>query len=154
MPEPLLDVLKLLLLALLYLFFFRVMRAVWAEVSPPRQATAPTAGRTVGRPRRDRRPSRGRPAELVVVVPEDQKGRTYRLAEEVTVGRAAGCQVTLDDSYASQLHARVFDRDGVVMVEDLGSTNGTYLNRRKVTSPVAMKRGDQLQVGKTVMEAR
>jgi hypothetical protein len=151
-PEPLLDVLKFLLLALLYLFFLRVMRAVWAEVNPPRPATAP--GGRPRRDRRDRRPERGRPAQLVVVQPDAQKGRTYSLGEELTVGRAAGCQVTLEDNYASQLHARVFTRDGLVMVEDLGSTNGTYLNRRKVTSPMAMKRGDQLQVGMTVMEAR
>ena len=152
MPEPLLDVLKFLLLALLYLFFLRVMRAVWAEVNPPKPVAVP--GGRPRRERRDRRPERGRPAQLVVVQPEAQKGRIYQLGEELTVGRAAGCQVTLDDNYVSQLHARVFIRDGVVMVEDLGSTNGTYLNRRKVTSPLPMKRGDQLQVGMTVMEAR
>ena len=52
----------------------------------------------------------------------------------------------------SQLHARVFRRDNQFYVEDLGSTNGTYLNRKKVTGPVAVRRGDRLQVGKTVLE--
>lgn len=70
----------------------------------------------------------------------------------MTVGRAAGCQVTLDDTYASQLHARLFLRDGQILVEDLGSTNGTWLNRQKVTGPMVMQRGDQLQVGSTVLE--
>ena len=79
-------------------------------------------------------------------------GRTYPLADELTVGRAAGCQVTLDDTFASQLHARVFSREGQLLVEDLGSTNGTYLNRQKVQGPQVMRRGDRLQVGNTVLE--
>ena len=56
------------------------------------------------------------------------------------------------DDYASQLHARVFARDGQLFVEDLGSTNGTYLNRQKVHGPQVMRRGDRLQVGNTVLE--
>ena len=87
-----------------------------------------------------------------VIEPTDRKGHTYDLAEELTVGRAGGCQITLDDTYVSQLHARVFRRDGQLYVEDLGSTNGTYLNRKKVTAPIAIRRGDRLQIGKTVME--
>ena len=66
--------------------------------------------------------------------------------------RAAGCQVPLEDAYASQVHARVFQRDGNWFVEDLGSTNGTYLNRRKVTGPMQVQRGDKLQIGNTVLE--
>jgi pSer/pThr/pTyr-binding forkhead associated (FHA) protein len=52
----------------------------------------------------------------------------------------------------SQLHTRVFRRDGQFMVEDLGSTNGTYLNRQKVSGPMVMQRGDKLKVGNTVLE--
>ena len=63
-------------------------------------------------------------------------------------------QVTVDDTYVSQLHARVFTRDGQLMVEDLGSTNGTYLNRVKVAGPMVMQKGDRLQVGNTVLEVR
>ena len=63
-----------------------------------------------------------------------------------------GCQVTIDDTYASQLHARVFQRDGQIFVEDIGSTNGTYLNRKKVTGPMVIQRGDQLQIGNTILE--
>lgn len=150
MPEPLLAVLKLCCLALLYLFFLRVLRAVWAEVNPKRPLVEEAPRR------RERRTSgrRGPISRLVVVEPADLKGRAYELGEELTVGRAAGCQVSLDDNYVSQLHARVFQRDGVLYVEDLGSTNGTYLNTRKVSSPSPIKRGDQLKVGSTVMEVR
>src|ERR687896_167383 len=69
-------------------------------------------------------------------------------------GRAAGCQVALEDNYVSQLHARVFTRDGGVWVEDLGSTNGPYLNDQRVSAPLAVRRGDQLKVGSTVLELK
>ncbi len=163
MSEQLLNILKLCLLALVYLFLLRVVRAVWAEVTPPtrvdggrrsRRRGAPTAA-VVPAPAPPRgRKSRGSATELVAVEPLDQAGRRYPLGDEITVGRAAGCQVTVDDTYVSQLHARVFTRDGQLFVEDLGSTNGTYLNRVKVAGPMVMRKGDRLQVGNTVLEVR
>ncbi len=156
MSEQLLTILKLCLLALLYLFFFRVLRAVWTEIKGPKIAVPARRvrreARRAAKPVKQKRPGRRAPAQLQVVEPAAQKGRSFALAEELTVGRAAGCQVTLDDTYASQIHARVFNRDGRLFVEDLGSTNGTYLNRKKVSGPMAMKRGDKLQVGNTVLE--
>ncbi|MEQ1786926.1 MAG: FHA domain-containing protein [Acidimicrobiales bacterium] len=152
MPDQLLNLLKLFLLLLLYLFFLRVLRAVWAEVNPPKVVEAPAKQK---RDRGARRPSGTRkhgPLVLRLVAPPELKGRSYPVGEEITVGRAAGCQVTIDDTYASQLHARVFLREGQVYVEDLGSTNGTYLNRRKVTGPMQLQRGDKLQIGNTVLE--
>ena len=167
MPEQLLTILKLCLLALLYLFFLRVVRAVWVEVNGPRpraaaklaasRAAAAASGAPAAAPA-SRRATRRRghggadgPA-LVVVAPPEQQGRLYPLGEELTMGRAAGCQVTLDDTYVSQIHARVFVRGGQVYVEDLGSTNGTYLNRTKVAGPMLVGPGDRLQVGSTVLE--
>ena len=79
-------------------------------------------------------------------------GRAFPLDTEVSIGRAAGCQITLDDTYSSQIHARVFQRDGVWQVEDLGSTNGTWINRQKVSGPMVMKPGDRLQIGNTILE--
>ncbi|MCU1453791.1 MAG: hypothetical protein JWN46_1937 [Acidimicrobiales bacterium] len=150
MSEQLLTILKLCLLVLLYLFFLRVLRAVWAELRAPKKVEQ--------RPQKAKREARkvqrkaATPAQLAVIEPPAQKGRTYSLSDEVTVGRAAGCQVTLDDTYASQIHARLFLREGQTFVEDLGSTNGTYLNRKKVQGPMVMQRGDRLQIGNTVME--
>lgn len=161
MPEPLLAILKLLLLALVYLFFARVLRAVWAEMNPRPATTAPPSGRTtaptVTKPAAPPRPAPAKPMsggeQLTVLEPADRKGKTFELADEVTVGRAAGCQVLLTgDDTVSQLHARIFKQDGKFFVEDLGSTNGTFLNRKRVGGPVALRRGDRLQVGKTVME--
>lgn len=145
--EQLLNVLKLCLLALLYLFFLRVLRAVWVEVKGPALAM-PT-----GSPAKEHRHTRRHaPLNLRIVEPRELAGQIFALGNELTVGRAAGCQVTLDDTFASQIHARVFQRDGSFYVEDLGSTNGTWLNREKVTGPLVMRRGDHLQVGNTVME--
>lgn len=167
MPESLLRILQFLLIALLYLFFLRVLRAVWAEVASPREvgtggvsggsASAPARARSAPRAQRPA-PARGSPQRLKVIEPADRKGQAFDLAEELTVGRAAGCQVKVDDTYASQLHARIFSKDGQLFVEDLGSTNGTYLNRRgtqnkeKVGGPIALKLGDRLMIGKTVLE--
>jgi pSer/pThr/pTyr-binding forkhead associated (FHA) protein len=152
-PESLLAILKLCALALLYLFFLRVVRAVWAEVTPARAAgggSAPPAPRAP-RPARRRATKRGTGA-LVVVEPRERKGQRYSIAEEMTLGRAAGCAISLDDNYTSQLHARLFQRDGQLHVEDLGSTNGTYVNGKKVTAPIAVSRGDRVKVGATVFE--
>jgi pSer/pThr/pTyr-binding forkhead associated (FHA) protein len=164
MPESLLRILQFLLLALLYLFFLRVLRAVWAEVAHPRDAgaVAPVRSGAATAPPPSRARSghapKGTPQKLKVVEPTDRKGQAFALAEELTVGRAAGCQVRVEDTYASQLHARIFQRDGELFVEDLGSTNGTYLNRRgtqskeKVAGPLALELGDRLMIGKTVLE--
>jgi len=154
--DQLLFVLKLCLLALLYLFFFRVVRAVWAELRTPSPAVA--AGPAPAGPKRRERKAQAKAAkarpQLVMVEPADQAGRSYLLDNEASIGRAAGCQITLDDTYASQIHARVFLRDNQWLVEDLGSTNGTWLNRQKVSGPMVLQRGDRLQIGNTVMELR
>ena len=149
MPEPLLAILKLCALALLYLFFIRVVRAVWAELSPARVAATPAPQRQA---KPARRPRKRAGSTLLVVEPKEHKGRTYDLTDEVTLGRAASCSIPLDDGYVSQLHARVFRRDDDWLVEDLGSTNGTYLNGKKVGKAQPVRRGDRVKVGATVLE--
>lgn len=149
MDQQLLTIFKLCLLALLYLFFFRVLRAVWVEIRGPKLVTqAPRKAKREAK-RIDRRAA---PVQLAIIAPPTHAGRRFDLGDELTVGRAAGCQVTIEDTYASQIHARLFRHDGQFYVEDLGSTNGTYLNRDKVHGPRPIRRGDRLQVGNTVME--
>jgi len=159
-PESLLGLLKLCLLALLYLFFARVLWAVWTEVRAVRPQTdtagAPAGPADSGRDQpRARRGVPGLPHRLTVTDPPALRGNRFELTgQEVTIGRAAGCQVSLpDDTFASTVHARVFGRDGAIYVEDLGSTNGTYLNGMRLGAPAVLRPGDQLQVGNTVMEA-
>ena len=160
MPESLLTFLKLAFLALLWLFFLRVLRAVWAELKEPAVtpavAAAPVAARS-GWGRGAQGPtagSPGQPSGLKVLEPAEERGRVFPLADEMTVGRGGGCGVSLPgDRMVSQLHARVFwGPAGDLFVEDLGSTNGTLLNQAKVSGPTRMKKGDRLQVGHTVME--
>ena len=118
MPEQLLRLLKLFLLVLLYLFFLRVL-LVWTEVNTPRLVEAAAgAPRQAEGPRPAPRASRSNQPELKGArTRRPARGRS-RLDEEITLGRAAGCQVPLEDAYASQVHARVFN-DGHWYVEDL-----------------------------------
>lgn len=156
MPDPVLTLLKYVFLAILYLFFLRVLRAVWVELREPKPApVSPTAEPpTVGLSPLTA-PGRAGPEKLVVVSPPEVKGKEFALPEEVTVGRAGGCAVLLpEDTFVSQLHARVFRRDGSLFLEDLGSTNGTFLNGRKVTAPVPIRKGDKVQFGRTTLEVR
>jgi pSer/pThr/pTyr-binding forkhead associated (FHA) protein len=151
-PEGILNVLKLLFLALLYLFLARVVRVVYLEVTGPRRAAAFPATPTPATPG-PARPSKAVALRLRVVEPPEGAGRLYPLGEEVTVGRAPGCGVVLtDDTYVSQLHARIYSQDGDLLVEDLGSTNGTYVNRERLNGSTRIKKGDRLQIGTTVME--
>lgn len=149
MPDSLLRILNIFLLGLLLLFFLRVLRAVWVQVKAPPLAPAPAAagGRAAApapAPRADVR--------LRVVEPAEARGQVFEIGEEVTVGRSPGCGMSLPDATVSQLHARLFRRDGHVYIEDLGSTNGTWVNRGRVSGPVALRRGDRVQLGGTVLE--
>ncbi len=173
MTEQVLDILKLVLLALLYLFFARVLWAVWSEVRSPGNAraagpiqspmpdpNAPTvpAVRPAHRKRREVRPPAGRAgraARLVVLEPKAARGQAYALNREITIGRDTKCTITIpDDTFVSSLHARVFDHEGQPVLEDLGSTNGSYLNGSKVAGIKLLHPGDRVQIGYTVLEAQ
>ena len=152
MPESVLTILKFCFLALLYLFLYRVVRVVISEMRTP--ATTAAAAPRPGPSPPAEKPARGRgPARLRIVEPEARRGETFTLDDEVTVGRGGGCGIVLDDSFVSQVHARVFRRNGDVYVEDLGSRNGTLLNGRPVERAERVRRGDRVQFGKTVAEA-
>ena len=156
MPDPVLTLLKYVFLAILYLFFMRVLRAVWVETREPKTIPlpVPTAG-AVGGPGSGIPATAGAsgPEKLTVISPDAMKGMEFAIGSEVTVGRAGGCAILLtEDSFVSQLHARVFRREKDIFVEDLGSTNGTFLNGKKVTTPVPIRKGDKVQFGRTTLE--
>ena len=155
MSSALLTFLKYIFLAALYLFFLRVLRAVWSELRDPEPAAAGAGGAAAPMPSPAPLPRPAPIARLVVLDPPDRAGQEYPLGEEITIGRAAGCAVTLpNDTFVSQLHARVFHRETEYFVEDLGSTNGTFLNGQKVGAPVALRVGDRLQIGNTALGLR
>ena len=153
MSEALLTLLRWCLLALLYLFFFRVLQATWHFAGSPTGGTATkTEQRTARRRARSARPAAPVFRSLRVLEPPELLGVAFEVKGEASIGRAAGCEITLDDTFISQVHARLSLGEAGVVLEDLGSTNGTYLNRQKVTSASVVQPGDQIQVGSTVME--
>lgn len=173
MSDAQLNILNYALLALIYLFFARVLWAVWSEVRGPRPGvnkpqTANARGGTADATAKASRPpltvpgghnpnrgKRGTPSRLTVLEPKVRKGSAYPIGTELTVGRGANCSIGVpDDTFASQLHARVQLRNGSMWLEDLGSTNGTHLNGARISMPVQLAVGDRVQIGSTVFEAQ
>jgi hypothetical protein len=159
MPALVLTTLKIVFLVLLYLFVARAIRVIWLDLggrAPKRAAppvAAPVASPTRPAPVRTG-PAKGR-ARSIVVTEEGSRPKTYPLSSEaITIGRAPECTVVIKDGYTSQMHTKIFTRDGQWHVMDLGSTNGTYLNRVKVSDPVPIAPGDEIRLGKTVVEVR
>jgi hypothetical protein len=106
------------------------------------------------RPVKPARSGRGTPRTLVVTGGA-LKGTTLDLTQQqITLGRANDATLVLNDDYASSRHARIFPQDGQWIVEDLGSTNGTYLDRQKVIRPTPVPVGVPIRIGKTVLELR
>lgn len=149
MPDLILQVWKLVLLGLVYLFLLRVVRAIWATL---RATTTPIRPPEPAPQKAIKEGGKG-VNQLKLIEPKEIAGRMFDLDQEITIGRAPGCRVLVEDTYVSQLHARVFRRDTQVLLEDLGSTNGTFCNGKKVTGPIAVRKGDKIQVGRTVLEA-
>ena len=147
-----LSALKYGLFALLFLFIWRSMRWV-------------VRGLTVEPSTRGGRSGRGAKGEVagpaapagptsLVVYADGAKPRTVKLAASMVIGRSPECELLVDDTYASQQHARLFGKNGAWYVEDLGSTNGTYVNDQKLAAPAMIQPGDRVRIGTTVLELR
>ena len=155
MPDSLLTILRLLLLSLIWLFFIRVLGLLAAKPKPFAAVAAapPAAARAAAAPPA---PSSARSAagkaSLRVVTSGAMANKEFVVGDEATLGRGQGCQVQIAEPMVSQLHARLFRNDKGLHVEDLGSTNGTYLNGRKVGGPAKLKKGDRLRVGPIELE--
>ncbi len=177
MSEPLLNVMKIMLLAGLYLFFVRVLWSVYnelrdprtrvqrrAEPVPPVHAQAGPKNATSRRGAMAAPPARAHqsaaaPAavglligQLMVLEPPEHAGLTWALGNEITIGRAATCGLHIDDTYVSSVHARIFNRNGVFVIEDLDSRNGTVLNGSQLTTATELRPGDRIQFGTTLLE--
>jgi Inner membrane component of T3SS, cytoplasmic domain len=160
MNELSLTIIRVAFLAVLWLFVIAAIGVVRTDLlggpsttarrSKARQVQAPRQGR----PARPPRPGRGSPRVLLVTAGA-LKGTSLDLAQQqITLGRANDATLVLNDDYASSRHARIFPQDGQWIVEDLGSTNGTYLDRQKVTRPMPVPVGVPIRIGKTVLELR
>ena len=106
------------------------------------------------KPTRPPKPRRGAPKLLMVTAGPAEGTRIELGASPVSIGRAAENTLVLEDDYVSGRHARLFPHEGAWVVEDLGSTNGTYLDRTRLTSPMVVPVGASVRIGKTVLELR
>jgi pSer/pThr/pTyr-binding forkhead associated (FHA) protein len=160
-----LTVIRIAFLALLWLFVIAAVGVVRTDLfgtSPSRRQARiqrqprvrpPAPGRPA-RPPRASRTGRAAPQQLLVTAGA-LAGTSLGLADQqITIGRANDATLVLNDDYASTRHARLFPQDGQWIVEDLGSTNGTYLDRQKVTRPTPVPVGVPIRIGKTVLELR
>jgi pSer/pThr/pTyr-binding forkhead associated (FHA) protein len=145
-------------LALLWLFVLAVVRVIRSDLrtsGQPRIAVPPPARRR----RRSAttpgvRPVPGAPTHLLVTAGGLTGTRIGLTGAPVLIGRANDSTLVLEDDYASTRHARISLQDGMWVVEDLGSTNGTYLGQRKIDGPVPMEVGVPVRIGQTVLELR
>ena len=136
MPDVILTLLRIIFLGLVYLFVWGVARAIGSHL-----------GISVRRKRRDG-------TKVLFVKSESQQGVELDVTDVTVLGRSSETDVVLDDPYASDFHMRLVAQDEGLMLHDLGSTNGTYVNGRRVAAPTELGRGGTIQVGKTVMEVR
>ncbi|GAA3722708.1 FHA domain-containing protein [Streptomyces sp. NPDC047002] len=171
MSELTLTVMRLGFLAVLWLFVIVAVQVIRSDLFGTRVTqrgarrgggdTRPQQNRQSAGPPHQRqqqgagRQRRGAPTKLVVSE-GTLTGTTVALqGQTITLGRAHDSTIVLDDDYASSRHARIYpDRDGQWIVEDLGSTNGTYLDRTRLTTPTPVPLGAPIRIGKTVIELR
>jgi len=159
MNELSLTIIRVAFLAVLWLFVIAAIGVVRTDLlggpaTSKRGKGRPPQPARQARPAKPARPGRGSP-RLLVVTAGALKGTTLDLAQQqITLGRANDATLVLNDDYASSRHARIFPQDGQWIVEDLGSTNGTYLDRQKVTRPMPVPAGVPIRIGKTVLELR
>jgi hypothetical protein len=156
-----LTLIRLAFLAVLWLFVIAAVGVVRTDLFGPslsarQQRRQRKAQQRVKAPRppRPAKAGRGAPQRLLVTAGA-LAGTSIGLADQqITIGRANDATLVLNDDYASSRHARLFPQDGQWIVEDLGSTNGTYLDRQKVTQPTPVPAGVPIRIGKTVLELR
>ncbi|MGN6521838.1 MAG: FHA domain-containing protein FhaB/FipA [Actinomycetes bacterium] len=162
MSELTLTVIRLAFLALLWIFVLMAVSVMRSDLfgtrvsSPARPGTARrTPGRAAAeRTPRPAKPRKGTPGRLVVT-DGSLAGTSVTLGSApVVIGRSQDATLVITDDYASGHHARIFPQDGQWLLEDLGSTNGTYLDRQRVTAPVPVPLGIPIRIGKTVLEVR
>lgn len=160
-PAIVLQVMRFGFLALLWLFLYFIFRLIRADLTGSRpRSVAVAPSRTTPRAAPVRQPAqpaqrRHSPRQLVVTAGSLMGTRINLATAPILIGRADDSTLVLTDDFASSRHARLTRRsDGEWLVEDLGSTNGTYLDRQRVSAPLHVPLGVPIRIGKTVLELR
>jgi hypothetical protein len=152
--DPVAVALKFGFLAVLFLFLLWVARSSMRDLSQPDEASVVMDGDEPGAvPRRERRGPDLRagvdPRLEVVAAMGLDPGTEFELGHGAMMGRADGSDIPVDDPFASSVHARIFPREQFMYIEDMGSTNGTYLNGRRLRAAERLKVGDTVRIGET-----
>jgi len=147
MSEQFLELLKFLFLALLYVFFIWVVIMSLLQLRKPQNPTRPS--------KKDKNEeAKSATTYLLTIEPQDTQGTEYPLEEEMFLGRDEECEITISDSFTSHRHARIFLEENTLYLEDLTSTNGTFVNGEKIEKPHLLEQRDRIQIGNTVLEAK
>jgi FHA domain len=156
MSELVLTLLRWGILIALWLFVMFTLGALRRDLEAPPEGAAvlPPRPQTQPRPKRQPRVSRKRASNLVVTSGH-LAGTVIPLGSApISIGRAPDSTLVVDDEYASARHARLFQHEGQWVAEDLGSTNGTWIGKTRLTAPTVLQIGQSLRVGQTVIELR
>ncbi|MFM7599525.1 MAG: FHA domain-containing protein [Actinomycetota bacterium] len=161
MTEFALTLLRLAFLGALWLFVIITVVALRRDLLQPREAR-PASNRPVkppkpAKPAKPPKPRKAKKSERVgpslVIVDGPLTNTVIPLGTaQITIGRAPDSTIVIDDDYASSRHARIYPSDGGWIVEDLGSTNGTWIERTRITQPTALTPGTPLRVGRTTLQ--
>jgi pSer/pThr/pTyr-binding forkhead associated (FHA) protein len=154
-----LTLIRIGFLAVLWLFVIAAVGVVRTDLFGPakqrrRRSAAGVQPARQAKPAKPARTARSAPQQLLVTAGALAGTSLGLTDQQITIGRADDATLVLADDYASTRHARLFPQDGQWLVEDLGSTNGTYLDRQKVTQPTPVPIGVPIRIGKTVLELR
>lgn len=154
MSELTLFLVRIAFLAILWIFVLSAISVIRSDMFGARVPTAPAAPGKQPKPPKQPGSRRGQPTH-VAVVQGVNTGITADLAQApILIGRGNDAAIRLDDDYVSTRHARIVSSGGQWYVEDLGSTNGTYLGSQRLTQPVPVGLGSQIRIGKTIVELR
>lgn len=157
MPELVVQLTRIGFLALLWLFVLAALRVVRSDLQAASglKVNLPSLKPGKGKGKQQQKSRGNKVARQLVVTHGALSGTRIALdGKPILIGRADDSTLVLDDDYASTRHARLSPRGDDWYVEDLGSTNGTYLDRAKVTAPLRVRLGVPIRIGKTVIELR
>ncbi|MQA02940.1 MAG: FHA domain-containing protein [Streptosporangiales bacterium] len=149
------TLIRLALLVLLWLFVLAGYGVIRRDLFGAKVAPRTTARPRVPQPKPAKPTRRKHAPSRLVVTDGALAGTTLQLGDRpITMGRASDSTLVIDDDYASTRHAQLVPYDGEWMLEDMGSTNGTFLGRGKVGRPTPVPVGEPIRIGKTVLELR
>ena len=158
MSELTLVLIRFAYLAILWIFVLSAISVIRSDMFGARVARAEAARerKATNRPKKNKpaKPRRGDPSQ-VVIVEGGNRGESVSLADApILIGRGTDAGIRLDDDYVSTRHAQIAASGDQWFVEDLGSTNGTYVGSRRIAQATAIGLGTQIRIGKTILELR